>query len=64
MIHLRFNYAFIFFILEIKLNIDWIYLVFFIYNITSIKYNLRNVLKLFRKSVNSFSWYKLFESIL
>ena len=64
MVHLRFNYTFILFIMKIELNINWIYLVFSIYDITSIKYNLGNVLKLFRKFVNSFSWYKLFKSIL
>ena len=64
MVHSRLNYAIVLFIMEIEFNIDRMYLVFSIYDITSIKYNLGNVLKLFRKFVNSFSWYKLFKSIL
>lgn len=64
MVHLKFNYAFILFIMKIELNINWIYLVFSIYDITSIKYNLGNVLKLLCQSTNSISWSKPFKSIL
>ena len=64
MVHSRLNYAIILFIMEIEFNIDWINLVFTIYDITSIKYNLCNILKLFRKFANIISWHKLFKNIL
>lgn len=64
MIHLRFNNVFILFILEIELDINRIYFVFSVYNISSVKYNLSYVLELFREFVNCIGRYKLFKGIL
>ena len=64
MIHLRLSDTFIFFIMEIELNINWIYFIFSINYKPSIKNYLSNTFKLFCKSIYSISRNELFKSIL
>ena len=63
MIHLGIFDNFIFYIMKIEFNIDRVYLVFSIHDITPIKNNLSNVLKLLCKFINSVSRYKLLKSV-